>query len=593
MHEKPPFSELATAMQMVEGKYVYEVVAARELWEEILRSTYEYAEPGVIFIDRVNNRNNLSYLETIRATNPCGEQPLPPNGCCLLSAINLARFVKEPFSSKARIDPDLLREVVHAAIRFMDNVIDTTLYPLKDQFREEQAKRRIGLGITGLANMLDQLGIQYGSADAIEKTEEVMRSIAIHAYTASIELAEDRGAFPSFNHRHHSKRPFMEKILPRLTNSTRETYRKYGIRNGVLLTIAPTGTTSIAFGNVSGGLEPVFAHRLERRVRQADGEFKEVELFDYGAAVYKHLNTWVPKMLRPFPEHMVKAFDISPHGHLIMQEACQEWVDASISKTINCDADISFDEFREVYAEAYARGLKGCTTYRPSEVRGSILTDLDSPSEVTVDPANFEGNLNRAIAEERADETPVRSTSESTYETAGAPAAISETLVRPRKVVGETYKLRWPHLDSALYLTINSCGGRPIEIFLNTKDPRHKEWTDALMRMISALWRKGGNTSFITQELREIHAISNGAWVDKKYHPSLVAYIGYIIEEHLEEHGHEHESDFNSQWTPMPSLDGKMVTFSVPKTCPECGAPGMVHKEGCSECPSCSYSSCS
>jgi ribonucleoside-diphosphate reductase alpha chain len=558
-----PFMDAVKAdgpWELVFDGRVYRTVQARDLWNKIMRNTYDFAEPGVIFIDRINKANNLGYAETIAATNPCGEQPLPPYGACLLGSINMATLVTAPFTAQAEMDPKALADLVRLAVRMMDNVVDASRFPLPQQEAEARAKRRIGLGVTGLADALLMLGLRYGSPEAAAQTEKWMHAIARASYLASVDLAKEKGAFPLFD----AKGYLASGNMMQMDADVRDAIATHGIRNALLTSIAPTGTISLYAGNVSSGIEPVFAYAYTRKVLQKDGSRTEEEVVDYAVRLWREL-----KGDAPLPDYFVNAQTLPPLDHVRMQAAAQKWVDSSISKTINCPEDISFVAFKEVYMAAWDQGCKGCTTYRPNDVTGSVLSVSESsdktPSEA---PAQAHG---------------------------GEVIYLSEPLERPAALEGHTYKVKWPGSEHALYITVNdvviSGHRRPFEVFINSKNMEHFAWTVALTRMISAVFRRGGDISFVVEELKAVFDPRGGAWMEGRYIPSILAAIGGVIERHLIAIGFIEGEGLGLKSDPKAEV---MVVGGSPRgaACPSCGSYAMQMKEGCMTCNDCGHSKC-
>jgi ribonucleoside-diphosphate reductase alpha chain len=440
----------------------------------------------------------------------------------------------------------------------MDNAIDVSRFPLDRQREEAMNKRRIGLGVTGLGDALIMCRLPYGGAAAVQLTEQWMAAFRNAAYRASIELAREKGSFPLFDRDKY----LAGDGIAALPQEIRDAIAEHGIRNALVTSIAPTGTISLLADNVSSGIEPVFSYRFTRSVLMPDGSRRDEEVVDYAFREFRALKGDDA----PLPDYFADSRTLAPEAHIVMQAAVQKYIDSSISKTINLPDDIAFEDFKDVYLRTYELGCKGCTTYRPNLVTGAVL----SPAEPEMEPAV---------------PTPVISDSEPGI------VYMTQPLERPEALVGKTYKLRWPESEHAFYVTLNDIvqdgRRRPFEVFINSADLEHYAWTVALTRMISAVFRRGGDVTFVVRELKSIFDPRGGSWMEGRYVPSLLAAIGNVIEQHMITIG----------FIPMPESPEVMaleqaVGESPRRFCPKCSQPGLVHREGCDLCPSCGYSKC-
>lgn len=569
------FTDTDKALRLKTALSAYKRALTRERWAvEVLEILPDGEEE--VFDVRIPGINAFAANGMI--VHNCGEQPLPPYGACLLGSVNLAALVREPFKPGASLDMAELDRVVPLAVRMMDNVVDVSRFALEAQVLEAKAKRRIGLGVTGLADALIMCGVRYGTEQAVRLTELWLKALRDRAYLTSAELAAEKGAFPLFDRDEYLARPAIQA----LPQSVRDAISAHGIRNALLTSIAPTGTISLFAGNVSSGIEPVFAYEYERAVLMPDGSRRTERVRDAAYSLYREMFGDGA----PLTDAFVDAQSLAPSAHVVMQAAAQKYIDSSISKTINCPEDLPFAAFKDVYLQAYDLGCKGCTTYRPNPVTGAVLS-VANPEER---PAKAKAKPATAPPGPPAE---------------GAVVYMTRPLDRPEALPGRTYKVRWPDSDHALYITVNDIlqdgRRRPFEIFINSKNMEHYAWTVALTRMVSAVFRRGGDVSFVVEELKAVFDPRGGHWMDGRYVPSLLAAIGETIEKHMIAIGFLPGQGQEATVEParaavLSAPSGAAGPADPPAArlaqCPRCAQPTLVRQEGCDLCANCGWSKC-
>jgi ribonucleoside-diphosphate reductase alpha chain len=581
VHQARPGAALIAegAFQRADGLWVYRTLAARELWDSVMRSAYDFAEPGILFLDAINQDNNLRYCEAIAATNPCGEQPLPPYGCCDLGPVILTRFVRNPFgfNGKPAFDFEAFAKSVATQVRALDNVLDVTFWPLPQQQAESSAKRRIGVGFTGLGNALAMLRLRYDAADGRDMAVRIAVCMRDAAYAASVALAKEKGAFPKFDAEGYLAPGTFASRLPA---ELQQAIRANGIRNSHLLSIAPTGTVSLAFAdNASNGIEPAFSWMYRRKKREADGSTTEYSVEDHAWRLYRELGGDVDQL----PDYFVSALEMSAMGHIAMMEAVQPFVDTAISKTVNVPADYAYADFKDLYLQAWQARLKGLATYRPNAILGSVLETHALPD------ATPEGVAVTAPAD------PMRTVIESRPK--GALSAVAE------KVEYWTQEGHKTLYIVVSFLPVPAASGagtveRAIEFFMPVgQSGESQQWITSSMRMLS-LAARGGFLERALGDMRKVawdrgpvrlgtYEKDDGTHVPL-WHDSEVAAIAYAIQNIISRRASQ------AAGHAAPSLESPTTATRLPpvmagKKCGECGAHAVIRKDGCDYCTQCGH----
>ncbi|MFM7005455.1 MAG: adenosylcobalamin-dependent ribonucleoside-diphosphate reductase [Limnohabitans sp.] len=588
LHVAQPSEELLArgGHQRADGMWVYASMPARELWDSVMKSAYDFAEPGILFLDQINRDNNLRAIEAITATNPCGEQPLPPYGCCDLGPVILPRFVSHPFAhgGEASFNFTAFAKAVKLQVRALDNVLELTHWPLPQQKDEAQAKRRVGVGFTGLGDSLVMLGLGYNSEEGravAKRIAEVMRDAA---YTASVELAKEKGAFPRFDSEAYLAEGTFASRLP---EAIKQEIRKYGIRNSHLLSIAPTGTVSLAFAdNASNGIEPAFSWTYMRKKREADGTTTQYEVQDHAWRVYRELGGDVNHL----PPTFISALEMNAHDHIAMMQVVQPFIDTAISKTVNVPADYPYEDFKDLYLQAWRAGLKGLATYRPNAILGAVLE---------LKPLTQEGQTAKADVTTAVD--PMRTVIESRPK--GGLDAVAE------KIEYWTHEGQKTLYLIVSFLPVERADGsgwidRAIEFFMPVgQNGESQQWMTSSMRLLS-LAARGGFLERALSDMRKVawdrgpvrHGFKlreDGTQVPL-WHDSEVAAIAFAIQNILElraiRNSESNQAPAATQTVNVSvSSSNTKVGVMAGKKCHDCGAPAVIRKDGCEYCTQCGH----